>query len=727
MARPRRPLLSPSALAHGLLDEIGLQRERVFLWSPVAFGVGAATYLGLKSEPTVWPGLFALALCGVLFAGLWLWGRRFWWSALSGLLLIGCLGFVLAKRHSDAMAAPIMPARPGFTLIEGWVVDIDTPSPRGERIIVAPTRIAGLAPDATPVRVRIVLGAPGGPEAAPPPGTPVAVRALLDPPPGPATPGGYDFARDAWFSGIGGVGLAQSPPAYIPLSPPPWQLRLEMTINALRWRIAAQLVEDIRQVMGPDDGGAAGLAAAVTTSHQDWLDPAHRDDLRASGLAHMLAIAGLHTAALSGFAFFISRAVFASIPWLALRFPIKKLAALTALAVVGAYLLLSGAHAPARRAAITASVAFFAILVDRRAVSLHSLAVAALVILAQEPEVVVSPGFEMSFCATAALIALAEVWPRPVRATGLPWPLRLLQWARDAFVGALAVSVVAGAATAPFAIQHFNRMANYGVLANLSADLVASLLLMPALALALLAQTLGLGADVASPILLAAGWSARTVITLGQTFAQAPGSGLAWPSAPEIALLISYLGIVFACLWRGRLRAVGLVLSFAVLAWPRGAAPVAWIANDGGDAAISVGGEAIALKPDVRAYAVGQWAQRRALTLPADPDAATATAFDCTRLACRPLGPFHPAIAAWWTKRAPRPEVLGALCAGADILILRASVTPPAACTDVTLLTRADFDRGGAVEIYPSGEGWRLDWAQPYRGERPWSVSDSAE
>jgi competence protein ComEC len=170
--------------------------------------------------------------------------------------------------------------------------------------------------------------------------------------------------------------------------------------------------------MGADDGGAAGLAAAVTASHQDWLPSTDRDALRGSGLAHMLAIAGLHTAAVTGFAFFAFRLLIAAWPWLALRVPGKKVAAAAALFVVAGYLVLSGAHPPARRAAITASVAFLAILADRRAVSLHSLALAALIVLLVEPEAVLQPGFEMSFCATASLVAMAEIWPRAIGPAG---------------------------------------------------------------------------------------------------------------------------------------------------------------------------------------------------------------------------------------------------------------------------------------------------------------------
>jgi competence protein ComEC len=714
-------------VSRGLGREIAGQRDRIILWTPVAFGAGSAVYLALKEEPAATPGwVIATTLC-LVAALAWVWGRRLWVTALFGLTAMVAVGFCAAKLHSDALAAPIAPVRQGFTRIEGWVVDIDTPSPRGERLLIAPVTIAGLRPDQTPVRVRIVLGAPGGPETAPPPGTPVALTGLLDPPPGPAVPGGYDFARDAWFEGIGGVGLSMRQPDIVSLPAPPLALRWEMAINAMRWRVATTLAHDIQNVMGENDGGAAGLAAAVTTSHQDWLAPEHRDDLRASGLAHMLAIAGLHTAALSGFAFFAFRVVFASIPWLALRVPAKKLAALAALGVVGAYLILSGAHPPARRAAITASVAFFAILVDRRAVSLHSLAIAAFAILILEPEVVVAPGFEMSFCATGALIALAEVWRRPTPASGLPWPLRALQAGRDWLVASFAVSLVAGAATAPFAIQHFNRVANYGVLANLTADFVASALLMPALALSLLAQALGLGADMATPVLWVAGWAARSVISLGRLFAQAPGAAMSYPSAPQIALILSYLGIVFACLWRGRLRTLGVLLSFAVALWPRAGPPLAWIASDGDDAAVAINGVEVALKPEVRAYATGMWAQKRGLALPADPDAAQAAAFDCDRNGCAPKLGVRPALAAWWTRRSPNATRFSDLCHGADIIILRSSARPPASCDGVTILRRADFEAGGAAEVYQAPGGWRIIWAQTARGRRPWTLSDTVE
>jgi competence protein ComEC len=460
----RVTLPSAAAVWIGAKAEAAAQVGRGFLWAPVAFGLGAAAYLGLKVEPPLWPLLIlaGAAVVGAVLVGRYARSRAL--GVIAGLIAVMTCGLAGAKMHSDLSAAPIAPAHMGMVTVDGWVVDVANPSETGARLLIAPVRIEGLAPAATPRRIRIVTA----PRDVLGPGASIRIRTLLDPPPGPAAPGSYDFARDAWFAGIGGVGLSRTPPSIISLPPPSWRLRWEMAVNAARWSLAQRLAADVSAVMGPHDGGAVGLVVTVATSHEDWLDDQSRDNLRASGLAHMLAIAGLHTAAVSGFVFFALRLGIAAWPWLALRVPGKKVAAAGGLIAVATYLALSGAHPPAVRAAITASVAFLAILVDRRAISLHALAIAALAILILQPEDVVQPGFQMSFCATAALIALAEAWPRGPRPQGLPWLLAALQRARDWTIAMLSVSLVAGAATGPFSIQYFNRVAVYGVFANLT-------------------------------------------------------------------------------------------------------------------------------------------------------------------------------------------------------------------------------------------------------------------
>jgi competence protein ComEC len=292
---------------------------------------------------------------------------------------------------------------------------------------------------------------------------------------------------------------------------------------------------------------------------------------------------------------------------------------------------------------------------------------------------------------------------------------------REGLLALAVVSFVAGAATGPFAIEHFNRVANYGVFANLTADFVASALLMPSLALTLFAQVLGMGSTLAAPVIWLAGLSARAVIFLGHLFAVAPGAGATMTSAPEIALTVSYLGIVFACLWRGRLRWIGVAMSAAVALWPRPAAPVAWIAADGDDAAVVVGGQEIPMKPGARAYATQLWAQRRGFTLPADPAAAGRGVYDCNRKGCLPVGPARPAMAASWMRKAPGADRYADLCARADIVILRSDSAPPGRCGRALVLTRADFERLGSAEVFTAPDGWRLSWSQSLRGHRPWT------
>ncbi len=292
------------------------------------------------------------------------------------------------------------------------------PGAGGGRLLIAPSAIGGIAPGGLPARLRLTVGPTGmvGP------GAFVRLRAIVGPPPPPASPGSYDFARDAFFGRIGGVGFALTQPQILQGPRPPPLLALAMAVNAARWSLARRMIDD----MGPRAGG---VAVAMTTGHEAWLNPDDVTAMRSAGLTHILSISGVHMAIVGGFVFLIARTLIALWPWAALRAPGKKIAAGAALAAIGGYLVLSGAPAPAVRSAVTLAVVFAAVLADRRAISLHALAVAALIVLMMQPEAVVQPGFQMSFAATAALVALAELWPRPAREINTPWPIRLVQGA----------------------------------------------------------------------------------------------------------------------------------------------------------------------------------------------------------------------------------------------------------------------------------------------------------
>lgn len=708
---PRLP--SWAAVLATLRAEAAAQADRWFLWSPVAFATGCAVYLALPREPLL-AFAVAVAALGIVLAVLVRRigaGRRKLVIAATLLAFLAC-GFAAGRVRTAAVSAPLIP-RHMTKWVQGWVVDVASPGSGGGRLVIAPYIIDGFAPQDLPRRVRITFR--NG--ETPPPGSAVRVMAILNPSPAPASPGSYDFARDSYFRGIGGVGFALSQPEIVDGPKASFLLGLQLRLNAARWELAQRMAERL----GPE---AAGLGVAMVTGHEAWMSNDQQTALRNSGLAHIISISGVHMAIVGGFVFLLLRLMVAAWPWLALRAPGKKIAAAGALTAIAVYLLVSGAPPPAIRSAITLSVAFVAILFDRQAITLHSLAVAALLILIMQPEAVAQPGFGMSFIATAALLALAEAWPRQVREINAPWPIRLAQRLRGWFVAGLAASFVAGLATGPFAIQHFNRVAVFGLPANLLSEPLSGLIILPCLALGAAAEALNLP----DPFLPVAAWGIEALNALASGFSALPHAVLTAPSAPDWALPLAVLGVLWMCLWRGHARWLGLPAALAVSLAPRPPTPVAWIAADGGGAAVVDGASAVFLRPGVKTFASELWAKRRGLDLPTDPQAARDGLFDCNRARCWSHGAsVRPRINAWWTRRAPSGDDLDRLCEDADILILKAQIDLPAACHTVVVLTPADFAEGGASEIYPTGGGWRISWAQPFRGDRPWTRGDVDE
>ena len=645
-------------------------------------------------------------LAAVLTSVAWLaargWGLARRWTLL--LLMLACLcgGAAVAKLRTEAVSGPIAPALAEPTVVEAWVMDVDSPGERGARIIVAPVRIRGVTPAATPLRLRAtVRGEP------PAPGEAVRLFGILNPPPAPASPGAYDFGRNAFFQGMGGTlfALGQTRPTVLP--EPPWRVRMAMKVNAARYALAQRIVARLGERTG-------GIAAAMTTGHETWIGREDLDAMRDSGLAHILSISGLHMAIVGGFVFFGVRLGVAASPWLALRVSGKKVAAVAGLIAVGTYLVVSGAPPPAERSAITASIAFFAILLDRQAVTMHALAVAAFAVLLLQPEAIVTPGVQMSFAATAALVALAEIWPRRIREISAPWPIVAAQRLGSWLLIACIASLVAGMATGPFAMQHFNRTAVYGLIANLGTAPVADFILMPALALGAALEPLGLGA----PFLWLAGKGVDLMLAIGHWTAGLPGAVQAIASAPAAALPVAFLGILFICLWRGRLRWLGLPLAAAVLIWPRPAAPDLWIGDGGTNAAWRQDEAAVVVRPGVRQFAADLWSRRRGLDLTPRSE----EGWTCKRSFCAPEMSEAGPVALWWGKAAPTAEQLEVLCRSAQVVSSRAELPSlPASCAGRLVLDGVDYGRGGSVELWRVGAGWKAVWAADVRGERPWT------
>lgn len=292
-------------------------------------------------------------------------------------------------------------------------------------------------------------------------------------------------------------------------------------------------------------GEVGGFAAAVTTGDRSGMGQATLETLRKSNLAHLLAISGLHMGLLTGFVFVGSRIGLAAIPGLALRMPVKKLAALAALVAALAYLLLSGGNVATERAFVMVSVMLGAVLIDRRAISLRAVAVAALIVLFLRPESLLSPGFQMSFAATTALVAVFGA----LRDRGpMPGP----KWVRAAG-GLVASSLIAGLATAPIGAAHFNTTSHYGLLANLLAVPVMGTLVVPAAVVAALLVPVGLEGVA----LWVMGLGLRWIMGVADWVSNLEGAQGHVPAPPDYVLPVAALGTLWAILWQGRAGAWG--------------------------------------------------------------------------------------------------------------------------------------------------------------------------
>ena len=702
-----------------------LQTGRLFLWLPVAMGMGAAIYLSLPFEPDLWwvllpliTGLVALVLA-----------RRYGSSGLviNVLILLAAftIGATVCKLRTEHVRAPVLSSEVSTYTLQAYVIDVVSPSEDQPRLLLAPISLRGVSPENTPLRLRVSLR-PGALEATGiRPGDAISTFAILNPPPPPNMPEGYDFARNAYFQGVGGVGMVPGVPKIMVSPPHSWWLDLVMKLNRLRWSITERLV----QTTAPDwkNGRAiGGFAAALVTGHENFIPQSLIQDMRDSGLAHILSISGVHMAIVGGFIFFALRALMASIPWLALHTPVKKWAAGLSIVCILLYLALSGSPAPAVRSAVVACVAFGAILLDRRALSLRALAIAAIVVICLTPEAVIQPGFQMSFSATAALLALAESLKNPVSEISVPMWVKAIQSALRGLWLSLLASVVATAATTPFAIAYFNRFSVYGLLSNLFEAPVTAFLVMPALALGTVFSATPLGGIC----LRVAGIGLWLIERIAALTSDLPQAVINWPSAPPYVLGISFIGLLWICLVRGKIRWIGLLAAAAILWWPRVTPPDIWIDPEGGNAAIRIGNSAYVMRSKVRQYGYEQWTQHYGLK--ALDETVRDQNYFCKGYGCMPLPQNQVRIGFWFSNKPPKVDRLVELCQASDLVVLRNPVGDwPVECAGVNRISAGDFRSMGALELTRQKsnkqKGWAIKAAQPLRGDRYWSRPSDAE
>ncbi len=690
----RGPVARVFTWLEAILEE---EADRWFLWLPVLFGIGIGIYFSFHTEPA------ALTVAGVIVAAasLCLLTRktRLWW-ALSTALLVVVLGFADAKLRTALVAEPVL-EKPRTLTVRGWVERTEAQLPRGARITLRVFEIPRFE-GPLPKRVRFVSRFDQIPQT----GSAVEARARLNPVPDPVMPGGFDFARKAYYSGLGAVGYAFAPPKPLSAAPePPFTLQVTSAIDRMR-----HAVEDRITTVLPGRTGA--VATALITGERGRIPEDVLQSLRDTGLAHMLAISGMHMALMAGSLFFLLRAIAAAFPALALRYPIKKWAAVLALAGAAFYLALSGGSIATQRAFLMAAIVFTAILIDRPALTLRNVAVAALAILVAFPESLLDVSFQMSFAAVTALVAVYERVERrgwvSAPASPVQWAVRKSVWY---FVGIAFTTLIASVAVAPFAAFHFHKLAQYSLLANLATMPVFALVVMPAALLVLVLMPLGLEALP----LHAMSWGIDHVIYVAASIARWEGATIKVATMPMLSLLAIVAGGLWLFLWRGTWRLAGLGMTAIGLvnvgSLPK---PDVLVDREGKIVAMRASDDTLAFSGGTkRSYTIGQWL--KADGDPRDPAAAlNAQGFRCDELAC--VGSVKGKNVAF----VRHPAALEEECARADIVISRLPVGRPCRKTRVSVDVIDTLERG-AHALYFDGQSIRIETVAETRGNRPWS------
>ena len=539
LVSPRMRLFAvPYAALQAWLDT---ERERLALWLPVFMIGGVIGYYMLRFEPVPWMGA-SVAFPAIVLA-VALPGPRW----LVAPVAAAALGFA-AGQLATARAPPIeadLPIR--ATIVTGQIRAVE-PLPEGRRITIQPVWLDGAAsPLRRAVRIRLQKKDDGDLAS----GDTVRIRALVRPPPSPSYPGAWDLQRDDFYAGLGASGYALGPAERTARAVPSGPMRF---VQWLRETIANRVVAVI-------PGAAGAVSVTLLTGASMAIPEADHAAFRDSGLAHLLAVAGLHIGIVMGFALALARFGFALNEYASLFWPTKKLAALCALLAGGCYMVLTGMHVPIIRSFTMACLFTIAVLADRRPVSLRGLALAATVLMLLAPQDVPDVSFQMSFSAVLALIAGYEAlrpWLR--RLYGESWHRRFA-----AYVLALALtSALAGTASAPYGAYHFGHVQVYFVLANMLAVPLTALWVMPAGLIALMLMPLHLEALALVPM----GWGAHAVVWVARATAALPEATFRVPHIPAWGLCVFSLGLAWLGLWRTRRRLLGVMLMAAGLITP---------------------------------------------------------------------------------------------------------------------------------------------------------------
>ncbi|MDB5606299.1 MAG: competence protein ComEC [Bradyrhizobium sp.] len=669
---------------------------RLMPWVPVAFGVGIAFYFSADHEPVA--SVTAVAAGALCVAAFLL--RRQKLFPLVVMIAAMAAGFATATWKTRLIAHGVL-AKPAYSVSLSGFVEARDIRERTDRFVLRVTQME--APRAPIKLERVRLSVRKG--AAPEVGSFVELKARLQPPLAPLRPGSYDFGRDMYFQGIGASGFVTGA---IKTVEAPVSGGLSLRYAALMQGLRDAIDDRIRTTL---DGDKRAIATALLTGRRDAITTPVNDAMFISGLGHVLSISGYHMAVVAGVVFFTVRALLALIPALTVGFPIKKWSAAAALAAAAFYLLLSGAEVATQRSFFMTAVVLIAVLVDRRAVTFRTLAVAAMIVLTLAPEALVHPSFQMSFAATLGLVALIQIgMPRLFASPDNSTTAKVALWGGREIITLTLASLVAGLATTPYAAFHFHRVTPYGVLANLAAMPVVSALVMPAGLLGLLAMPFGL--DGVFWWLMGIGIDWMIVVT--EWVAALPGAIGRMAAFGIGPLIAATVGIILLGLLRTPLRWSGAIVLLLATVWALAVPqPDILISGDGHNVGVrGKDGRLHLMRTAKDAFLLKEW-----LAADADPrlplDSSLADGVSCDEAGC-----VAQMAGGAFVTLALRPDALADDCERAT-LVVTARQAPPACPSPV--ISEDRLRRQGAMALRRSRNGFVVDAVRPTGVDRPWS------
>ena len=689
-------------IAGALAKEV--DERRFFLWIPVAAMGGVALNLAADREPALW----LPALLTAIFAALaWVSRARPFalgvWVGLAALFA----GFLSMGLRTARVETPVLD-HIRIVKLQGFVEEVDI-RPVGARLVLGVVDAGDMPKNLAPRRVRVTTRKAPNFMA----GDYVALTARLLPPSRAVLPGGYDFSRDAYFSGVGAVG---STLGAIAVLPPPretsWRQRFLASIDQARNRLALR----VNAIIGGDEGA---IAAAMVTGKRDFLSSDAKDLIREAGIFHIITISGVQMTLVAGIFFFVARRLLALSPTLALRYPIKKWAAGVAMLGSLAYDVATGSRVGTERALIMTLIVLGAVVLDRRALTMRNLALSVLAIVALEPEAILGVSFQLSFAAVGALVAVMEARFARVNEGADPFAAKRVRPPRrgaflthfvDKPLGLMLATLCATSATASFMAYHFHDLSPYVLIGNPLTLTIIEFFAVPGALVGTALYPLGLDA----PVWLYVGAGIKFILWVARFIAAAPGSTLHLRAFAPFALPCLSLAVMSAVLWRSWLfRAAAIPLAvLGVVGALNGPRYDAIVAPSGDLAAVrDADGRLEVVGKRFNAFAAEQWltadGDDRDPASARDPDA------PCDRVGCVAALPEGQSLSVA-TDRAAFEED----CERAAVLV--SALTAPADC-QAAVFDEPRLALTGAVGLVWDGARFVVATDRSTLEDRPWS------